>query len=129
MNTGRAQTRHEREDVGGFENPAQGTDRRADSAGKSYGLGVVEQIEGRNVTTRLDEQVARPGPLPLRGPVKLGAGSVGPALHRQLSTVADDLTGHVIPDCGHIIPLDRPEALLVQMLPFLRSRTDALERR
>ncbi|WP_280422302.1 alpha/beta fold hydrolase [Nocardia carnea] len=50
----------------------------------------------------------------------LGAGSVGPALHRQLSTVADDLTGHVIPDCGHIIPLDRPEALLAQMIPFLR---------
>ncbi len=50
----------------------------------------------------------------------LGAGSVGSALHRQLSTVADDLIGRVIPDCGHIIPLDRPEALLAEVVPFLR---------
>ncbi|WP_328394470.1 alpha/beta fold hydrolase [Nocardia sp. NBC_00416] len=50
----------------------------------------------------------------------VGAGSVGPALHRQLSTIADDLTGHLIPDCGHIIPLDRPDALLAAVMPFLR---------
>ncbi|OLZ50624.1 hypothetical protein BS329_19620 [Amycolatopsis coloradensis] len=26
--------------------------------------------------------------------------------------VADDLAGHVVQDCGHIIPLDRPQELL-----------------
>ncbi|MGW6331722.1 alpha/beta fold hydrolase [Nocardia rhamnosiphila] len=50
----------------------------------------------------------------------LGADSVGNALYRQLSTVADDLTGRLIPACGHIIPLDRPDALLAEVVPFLR---------
>lgn len=50
----------------------------------------------------------------------LGADSVGSALYRQLSTVADDLVGRLIPECGHIIPLDRPDALLAEVVPFLR---------
>ncbi|WP_237774269.1 hypothetical protein [Actinosynnema sp. ALI-1.44] len=33
---------------------------------------------------------------------------VGDALERQLRPISDDLTGHLIADCGHIIPLDRP---------------------
>ena len=49
----------------------------------------------------------------------VGARPVGGALHRQLAPIADDLTGHVIEDCGHIIPLDRPEALLALLVPFL----------
>lgn len=49
----------------------------------------------------------------------LGARPVGPALERQLRPVADDLTGHVIEDCGHIIPLHRPHALLALLRPFL----------
>jgi pimeloyl-ACP methyl ester carboxylesterase len=44
--------------------------------------------------------------------VAIGAHPVGDLLHRQLEPHADDLTGHVIADCGHIVPLDRPEALL-----------------
>ncbi|WP_246076367.1 hypothetical protein [Amycolatopsis cihanbeyliensis] len=31
---------------------------------------------------------------------------------RQLRPAADDITGHLVQDCGHIVPLDRPEALL-----------------
>lgn len=42
----------------------------------------------------------------------IGARPVGDALHRQLQPFADRLTGHLIPDCGHIIPLDRPQELL-----------------
>ncbi|MFF0455751.1 alpha/beta fold hydrolase [Nocardia africana] len=49
----------------------------------------------------------------------LGAGSVGDALHRQLIPIAKDVAGHVIPDCGHIVPLDAPEALLDLVTPFL----------
>ncbi|MFD5541457.1 alpha/beta fold hydrolase [Streptomyces sp. NPDC127079] len=49
----------------------------------------------------------------------LGARPVGSALERQLRPVTDDLTGHLIDDCGHIIPLHRPEALLSLMRPFL----------
>ncbi|MGW4231157.1 alpha/beta fold hydrolase [Streptomyces sp. NPDC004980] len=49
----------------------------------------------------------------------VGARPVGNALERQLRPVADDLTGHVIEDCGHIIPLHRPEALLHLVRPFL----------
>jgi pimeloyl-ACP methyl ester carboxylesterase len=49
----------------------------------------------------------------------LGARPVGAALERQLRPIADDLTGHVFEDCGHIIPLHRPEALLALLRPFL----------
>ncbi|GAA0572340.1 alpha/beta hydrolase [Paractinoplanes ferrugineus] len=48
-------------------------------------------------------------PMPV---VAIGARPVGDRLHRQLVAIADDLTGHVLPQCGHIIPLDRPELLL-----------------
>ena len=33
--------------------------------------------------------------------------------------LADDLTGHLVGDCGHIIPLDRPRELLALLMPFL----------
>ncbi|WP_103349497.1 alpha/beta fold hydrolase [Amycolatopsis sp. CA-128772] len=44
--------------------------------------------------------------------VAIGAHPVGDALARQLRPVTDRLTSHLIDDCGHIIPLDRPDALL-----------------
>ncbi|MEU1007573.1 alpha/beta fold hydrolase [Streptomyces sp. NPDC005890] len=49
----------------------------------------------------------------------IGAHPAGRALERQLRPYADRLTGRVIPDCGHIVPLDRPEALLELLEPFL----------
>nr|BFD80884.1 alpha/beta hydrolase [Streptomyces sp. Xyl84] len=49
----------------------------------------------------------------------IGADPVGRALEQQLRPHADRLTGHVLEDCGHIIPLDRPAALLDLLLPFL----------
>ncbi|WP_410672149.1 alpha/beta fold hydrolase [Amycolatopsis sp. cmx-4-68] len=51
----------------------------------------------------------------------IGAHPVGAALERQLRPITDDLTGHVIPDCGHIIPLDRPRELLDLLAPFLAA--------
>lgn len=51
----------------------------------------------------------------------IGAHPVGVALERQPRPIADDLTGHLIPDCGHIIPLDRPRELLALLLPFLAA--------
>lgn len=49
----------------------------------------------------------------------IGAHPVGDALRRQLVPVAPRLTGHVIEGCGHIVPLDRPDALLALVSPFL----------
>ncbi|MFJ9775952.1 alpha/beta hydrolase [Kitasatospora sp. NPDC101157] len=49
----------------------------------------------------------------------LGSHPVGSGLERQLRPVADDLVGHHLRDCGHIIPLDRPDALLALLAPFL----------
>ncbi|MCS0605535.1 alpha/beta hydrolase [Streptomyces sp. LP11] len=49
----------------------------------------------------------------------IGAHPVGRALEHQLRPHADDLRGHVLPDCGHIIPLDRPGPLLDLLLPWL----------
>ncbi|GAA3165334.1 hypothetical protein GCM10020001_108000 [Nonomuraea salmonea] len=51
----------------------------------------------------------------------IGAKPVGAALERQLRPYADDLTGHVIEDCGHIIPLHRPRALLALLRPFIEE--------
>lgn len=51
----------------------------------------------------------------------IGAHPVGRALERQLRPVADDLTGHLVQDCGHIIPLDRPRELLRILTPFLAA--------
>jgi pimeloyl-ACP methyl ester carboxylesterase len=45
----------------------------------------------------------------------IGAAPVGRALEDQLRPITDDLTGHLIPDCGHIVPLDRPDELLTAM--------------
>ncbi|WP_328722674.1 alpha/beta hydrolase [Streptomyces sp. NBC_00247] len=49
----------------------------------------------------------------------VGARPVGAALEHQLRPIADDLTGHLLEDCGHIIPLHRPHALLSLLRPFL----------
>lgn len=48
-----------------------------------------------------------------------GAQPVGAVLERQLRPITDDLIGHLIEDCGHIIPLHRPHALLELLMPFL----------
>jgi pimeloyl-ACP methyl ester carboxylesterase len=50
-----------------------------------------------------------------------GAHPVASALEQQLRPLADDLVGHVIEDCGHIIPLHRPEPLLALLKPFLAA--------
>lgn len=54
----------------------------------------------------------------------VGAATVGDALHRQLVPISDDLTGHVVPECGHIIPLHRPQALADLLAPSLRPSGD-----
>lgn len=56
----------------------------------------------------------------------VGARPVGPALERQLRPITDNLTSHLIEDCGHIIPLHRPQALLRLLHPFLTGE-DATE--
>jgi len=47
----------------------------------------------------------------------IGAAPVGRALEHQLRPLCDDLTGLLVPDCGHIVPLDRPDELLAALLP------------
>ncbi|MFI2200422.1 alpha/beta fold hydrolase [Streptomyces sp. NPDC020192] len=49
----------------------------------------------------------------------VGAHPVGTALGNQLRPVAADLTERLLKDCGHIIPLHRPRALLGLLRPFL----------
>ncbi len=52
----------------------------------------------------------------------IGAHPVADALARQLRPNADNLTDHVIPDCGHIIPVDGLPALLPLLEEFLKQR-------
>ncbi|MEV0577961.1 alpha/beta hydrolase [Streptomyces sp. NBC_01463] len=51
----------------------------------------------------------------------VGSHPVGRGLERQLRPIADDLVGHQVQDCGHIIPLDRPDALCALLGPFLSA--------
>lgn len=55
----------------------------------------------------------------------IGAVPVGDATFRQLRPLTDDLVGHGIPDCGHILPQDRPTELLGLVRPFLGQPTQA----
>ena len=55
----------------------------------------------------------------------IGAHPVGNALERQLRPITDDLVGHLIEDCGHIIPLDRPQVLLPLLTSFLAADQQA----
>lgn len=65
-------------------------------------------------------QITAAAPSRLAMPVMtVGAAPVGDTTFRQLSPVADDIIGHVIEDCGHIIPQDRPDELTGLLLPFL----------
>lgn len=49
----------------------------------------------------------------------VGAAPVGDATFRQLAPIADDLVGHLVEDCGHIIPQDRPDVLVELLGAFL----------
>ncbi|MFE3826639.1 alpha/beta fold hydrolase [Streptomyces sp. NPDC059092] len=59
----------------------------------------------------------------------IGAHPVGGALEQQLRPFTDHLVGHIIEDCGHIIPLHRPERLLSLLEPFLASAGPSVEPR
>lgn len=48
----------------------------------------------------------------------VGAQPVGDTLYRQLLPVADDLRGELVAECGHIVPLDRPDRLLALLRDF-----------
>lgn len=49
----------------------------------------------------------------------LGGDVVGEALYRQLVPIADSVVGHIIPECGHALPEEQPEALVHQLVNFL----------
>ncbi|WP_328614193.1 alpha/beta hydrolase [Amycolatopsis sp. NBC_00355] len=49
----------------------------------------------------------------------IGAHPVGDTLARQLRPIAEDLTEHLVEDCGHIVPLDRPDVLAPLLTSFL----------
>jgi pimeloyl-ACP methyl ester carboxylesterase len=68
---------------------------------------TARQIEAATASRRLTVPV-----------LAIGAQPVGPSLYRQLRNVADDVTGRDIAECGHIIPLDRPEAFLALLAEF-----------
>ncbi|GAA3085175.1 pimeloyl-ACP methyl ester carboxylesterase [Kribbella aluminosa] len=51
----------------------------------------------------------------------ISGGIVGDAIHSQLVPFADNLTHTAVPDCGHIIPLEQPDALASAITSFLAS--------
>ncbi|HEY4142322.1 MAG TPA: hypothetical protein VGM57_12965, partial [Pseudolabrys sp.] len=50
-----------------------------------------------------------------------GSGGLGDAMRGTFSAFSPHLTGAVIPNCGHYVPEEAPEALLAAMLPFLAA--------
>jgi hypothetical protein len=57
----------------------------------------------------------------------VGSRPIGSALHAQLQPLTDDLTGEVIDNCGHVIPLDQPEKLAAIIQRFLHSSLPRVE--
>jgi pimeloyl-ACP methyl ester carboxylesterase len=51
-----------------------------------------------------------------------GEGGTGSTLFDQLSTVADNVQGGVIRNCGHWIIIECPEVFLARASPFLEGR-------
>jgi pimeloyl-ACP methyl ester carboxylesterase len=49
----------------------------------------------------------------------IGGATVGAATANQLEPIADDVHRYLIPDGGHILPLDRPKELLEILVPFI----------
>ena len=56
--------------------------------------------------------------------LSVGSFPIGRGLHAQLQPIADNLAGELIEDCGHAIPLDRPQKLLGIIEPFLSRSSD-----
>ncbi|WP_038498728.1 alpha/beta fold hydrolase [Janthinobacterium agaricidamnosum] len=50
-----------------------------------------------------------------------GAKAVGARVEQEMRSLADDVTGVVIPDCGHFVAEEAPHALLAALEPFLRA--------
>lgn len=72
---------------------------------------------------QIDEAVAS-GKLTVPA-MAIGAHPVGNALERQLRPVAEDLVAHLVADCGHLVPLDRPEVLGPLLEDFLAERQES----
>ena len=74
----------------------------------------------------VEEAAREPLVLPV---LALGGDTVGDALERQLEPITRDLSGEVLPDCGHIVPADAPGLLVDRLSRFLeRSPAFALGR-
>lgn len=49
-----------------------------------------------------------------------------PALHEEMAAAIPDATLVVLPGCGHLAPLERPEAVTAQLLAWLEARPAAV---
>ncbi len=74
--------------------------------------GLVERAAQRGQGIADARRDGRLDPAGSRRVTAIGARPVGNILHRQLQPHVADLRGLLIPECGHIVPLDRPDALL-----------------
>jgi pimeloyl-ACP methyl ester carboxylesterase len=80
--------------------------------------GAFAHYRAMPVSARQIEDAVAAGRLSVPA-MAIGAHPVGDALARQLRPVADDLVTHLVEDCGHIIPLDRPDVLVPLLTSFL----------
>lgn len=46
-----------------------------------------------------------------------------PDWHRAMAEAARDATFHVVPDAGHMLPLERPDALVAHLATWLKDRS------
>jgi len=81
------------------------------SAGLAFYRAIFESIAQNRATA------ATPLPMPVLAVG--GEGGLGAAMRASFEAAAPNLTGVVIPACGHYVPEECPEALLAAMEPFL----------
>jgi pimeloyl-ACP methyl ester carboxylesterase len=79
-------------------------------AGVGYYRALFEDIEQNRAHTakRIQTPVLAIG----------GEAGLGEMMEQMMRTVADDVTGRVIPNCGHYVPKEAPEHLAEILLRF-----------
>lgn len=78
---------------------------------------IIEQSETRR-QSRLDLPVL----------AVAGALACGELLANEMLSVADDVTSVIVPDCGHFVPEEAPEALLAALTEYLAPTRSASRR-
>lgn len=86
---------------------------------------ALQLFRARNATAQQNAEWVKTNRIKMPVLALGGAGGTGSTLFDQLSTVADNVEGGVIRNCGHWIIIECPEVFTARAVPFLEGRKPA----